>query len=433
MSQDKWKLDTIALHAGHEPDAVTLSRAVPIYLTTSYAFKNAEHAANLFALKEFGNIYTRLTNPTTEALEKRLGALHGVPGAVAVASGMSAIFYTIANITSAGENFVTGTKLYGGTYTLFTSQFPRFGIEARFTDLRDPAKIESLIDEKTKLIFTEAIGNPACNIDDMRAIANVARAHKIPLVIDNTTSPPPIFDPFEYGADIVLYSLTKIIGGHGAVLGGAIVENPKFDWKSAGKFPTITEPDKSYHGVNFWGAFGGHDKALAPGMAFTLKIRAGLLRDIGAALSPFNAHQVILGLETLPLRARRHLENAQKVAEFLENHPNVTWVNYAGLKSHPDYERARKMFPLGPGAIFGFGVKGGYEKAKETIDKVRLATHLANVLDAKTLVIHSASTTHQQLTDSERKAAGVPNDMVRISVGLEDPRDITADLDQALA
>jgi O-acetylhomoserine (thiol)-lyase len=435
MADKKQGIETIALHAGHSPDKETLSRAVPIYQTTSYVFRDSDHAANLFALKEFGNIYTRLMNPTTGVLEARIAALHGVGGSVATASGMSAIFYAIAAITNSGQNIVTGGNLYGGTYTMFTHTFKKFGIEVRYVDSSDPANFETAIDENTRLIFTESIGNPACNIDDMDAIAAVAHKHRIPLVVDNTVSPPPMFDPFEHGADICVYSMTKIIGGHGTSIGGMIVEKGDFDWTAGGtgKFPEITEPDASYHGANFWAAFGGHKDAMIPGLAFTLKIRTGLLRDLGAVLSPFNAQQILLGVETLPLRIERHLANAQKVAEWLENDDRVAWVNYAGLASHKDNARAKTFFPKGPGAIFGFGLKGGYEAGKTFIDNVKLCSHLANVLDAKTLVIHSASTTHQQLTSDERARAGVPDDMVRISVGIESVDDIIADLDQALA
>lgn len=426
------KIDTIALHAGHTPDPETLSRAVPIYQTTSYVFRDSDHAADLFALRQFGNIYTRLMNPTTEVLEKRLAALHGAAGAVAVASGQAAIFYSIAAITSAGQNLVTGDKLYGGTYTQFSFPLKRFGIEARFVDSSDPANFERAIDENTRLLYTESIGNPKGNVDDFEAIAEVAHRHRIPFIVDNTVTPPPLFDPMEHGADIVVYSLTKMIGGHGTSIGGAVVDKGTFDWKAAGKFPEITEPDAAYHGVNFWDAFGYHDKAAVPGLAYVLKIRTGLLRDLGAALSPFNAWLFIQGLETLPLRARRHAENALAVAKFLEAHPAVSWVDYAGLPGHSDYERAKKYLPLGPGAILSFGVKGGLEAGKKFVNSVKLASHLANVLDAKTLVIHPASTTHQQLTPEEQLRAGVTPDLVRISVGLEDLDDILADLDQAL-
>ena len=425
-------LDTLGLHAGQTPDQETLSRAVPIYQTTSYVFRDSEHAADLFALKELGNIYTRLTNPTTDVLEKRLAALHGAAGAVATASGAAAIFYAIAAITSTGQNFVTGDKLYGGTYTQFTYPLKRFGIEARFVDSSDPANFEKAIDENTRLVYTESIGNPKGNVDDLEAIAEVAHAHKLPLVVDNTVTPPPLFDPMKRGADIVVYSLTKMIGGHGTSIGGALVDKGDFDWKTAGKYPEITEPDPAYHGVNFWEAFGQHEKAVAPGLAYLLKIRTGLLRDLGAALSPFNAWLFIQGLETLALRARTHASNAQKVAEFLKGHPQVTSVDYAGLPAHPDYKRAKEYFPLGPGAVFGFELKGGLEAGKRFIDSVELASHVANILDAKTLVIHPASTTHQQLSPNEQLQAGVTPGLVRISVGIEDVHDILADLDQAL-
>ena len=432
MNDEGYKLDTLALHAGHTPDQETLSRAVPIYQTSSYVFRDSEHAANLFALKEFGNIYTRLTNPTTEVLEQRLAAIHGAAGSLATASGQAAIFYAIAAITSVGQNFVTGDKLYGGTYTQFSYPLKRFGIEARFVDSSDPANFERAIDESTRLLYTESIGNPKGNVDDLEAIAEVAHKHKLPLIVDNTVTPPPLFNPFDHGADIAVYSLTKMIGGHGTSIGGAVVDKGDFDWKAAGRYPEITEPDLAYHGVNFWEAFGNHEKAVAPGLAYLLKIRTGLLRDLGAALSPFNAWLFIQGLETLPLRARAHAANAQAVAEHLKAHPAVSWVDYAGLPDHPDYERAQRYMPLGPGAVFSFGVKGGLEPAKKFIASVKLASHVANILDAKTLVIQPATTTHSQLTPEEQAAAGVTPDLVRISVGIEDVSDIIADLDQAL-
>ncbi len=424
-------IETLALHAGQQPDPTTGSRAVPIYQTTSYVFKDAQHAADLFALRAFGNIYTRLMNPTTGVLEERLAALHGAKGAVATASGMSAIFYAIANICSAGQNFVASANLYGGTVTLFRQTLKRFGIEARLVDTADLAAVKAAIDGKTRLVYCESIGNPRGNVDDFAALAKVAHDAGLPLVVDNTVSPPPLFNPLAHGADIAVYSLTKMIGGHGTSIGGAVVEKGDFPWNN-GKFPEIAGPDESYHGVNFWDAFGGHDKAVAPGMAFVLKIRTGLLRDIGACLSPFNAQQILLGVETLPLRAERHVTNAQKVAEWLAKHPLVSWVNYAGLPSHKDHARAKRYLPLGPGAIFGFGVKGGAAAGAKFISSVKLASHLANVLDAKTLVIHPASTTHQQLTAEQQTAAGVTPDFIRISVGLENVADIIADLDQAL-
>ncbi len=345
---DNYHLDTLALHAGHTPDQDTGSRAVPIYQTTSYVFRDSDHAADLFALKQFGNIYSRLTNPTTDVLEKRLAAIHGAAGALATSSGAAAIFYAIAAITSAGQNFVTGDKLYGGTYTQFSFPLKRFGIEARFVDSSDPANFERAIDENTRLLYTESIGNPKGNVDDLEAIAAIAHKHKLPLIVDNTVTPPPLFNPFDYGADIAVYSLTKIIGGHGTSIGGAVVDKGDFDWKAAGKYPELTEPDAAYHGVNFWDAFGGHDKAVAPGLAYVLKIRTGLLRDLGAALSPFNAWLFIQGLETLPLRARAHVKNAQTVAEFLSKHPLVTSVDYAGPVRTSRPRTCEALLPAGP-------------------------------------------------------------------------------------
>lgn len=425
-------IETIALHGGQAPDPTTGARAVPLYQTTSYVFKSAEHAANLFGLKEFGNIYTRLMNPTTDVLEKRLAELHGGTGALAVASGMAAITLGVLNITQAGQNIVSTSFLYGGTYTLFHYTLRKFGIEVRFVDSSDPANIEAAIDDKTRLVYTESIGNPKNNVDDYPAIAAVAHKHGIPLIVDNTVAPPPLLNPFEYGADVVVYSLTKIIGGHGTSIGGAIVESGKFDWNN-GKFPEITEPDPSYHGVKYWDAFGSHDKALAPGIAYVIKARLQLLRDMGPALSPFNSWLFIQGLETLPLRIRQHSKNALEVARWLTQHPAVSWVNYPGLPSHPDHERAKRFLKQGYGAIVGFGVKGGIEAGVKLINSVKLVSHLANILDAKTLIIHPASTTHQQLTSEQRLSSGVTDDYVRLSVGLENAEDVIADLDQALA
>jgi O-acetylhomoserine (thiol)-lyase len=423
--------ETIALHAGQIADPTTGSRAVPLYQTTSYVFKDAKHAADLFALRAFGNIYTRLMNPTTAVLEERIAALHGAPGAVATSSGSAAIFYAIAAITQAGQNIVTGSNLYGGTVNMFHHTLKRFGIEVRFVDSSDPAKVAKAIDAKTRLVYTESIGNPKGNVDDFEALAKVAHDAGIPFIVDNTVSPPPLFNPLAHGADIVVYSMTKMIGGHGTSLGGIIVEKGDFPWNN-GKFPEIAGPDESYHGVNFWDAFGGHPKAVAPGLAFVLKIRTGLLRDTGAAISPFNSHQILLGVETLPMRAERHVGNAQQIAEWLAKHPLVTWVSYPGLPNHPDHARAKRYLPKGPGAIFGFGVKGGAAAGAKFISSVKLASHLANVLDAKTLVIHPASTTHQQLSPEQQIEAGVTPDFIRISVGLEHVADIIADLDQAL-
>jgi O-acetylhomoserine (thiol)-lyase len=422
---------TLALHAGHTPDSDTGSRAVPIHQTTAYVFRDTEHAADLFALKEMGYIYTRIMNPTTDVLEKRLAVLHGGVGALAVSSGMAAIFYAITTIVSTGQNFVTGSNLYGGSQTLFEHTLKRFGIEARFVDSSDPANFEAAIDENTRLVFSESIGNPSCNVDDLKAIADVAHVHGLPFVLDATVSPPPIFNPFDVGCDIVVYSLTKIIGGHGTSMGGAIVEKGDFDWGAFGKFPELTTPDPTYNNINLWEALGGAAGDKCP--VFVTKVRVGLLRDTGAALSPMNSFLIIQGLETLPIRAKQHCENAQKVAQFLETHYAVEWVNYAGLATHKDYDRAKNTFALGPGAVFGFGVRGGLDAGKKFIESVKLCSHLANILDAKTLVIHPATTTHGQSTPEEQLAAGVMPDLIRISVGIENVEDIIADLDQALA
>ncbi len=430
MAEHKRHIETLALHAGQAPDKETLARAVPIYQSTSYVFRDSRHAAALFALEEPGYIYTRLHNPTTDVLEKRLAAIHGGSAAICTASGMSAIFYVVTAITRAGQNIVSGSNLYGGTHTLFHHTLKRFGIEVRFVDSADPENFATAVDENTRMIYSETIGNPRCNVDDLGAIAAVAHRFGIPFVLDNTVAPPPICNPFDHGCDLAVYSLTKIIGGHGLAIGGAIVEAGGFDWSAGGKFPEITQPDPSYHGLNFWEALCRSEGT--PCTAFCTKVRTGVMRDIGAAPAPMNSFLILQGLETLPLRARAHCTNAQAVAEFLAGHPAVTWVNYAGLPGHRDHERARGYLPLGPGAVFGFGVKGGLEAGRRFIDAVRLCSHLANILDAKTLVIHPASTTHAQLTPEQLEQAGVPEDMVRISVGIENAADIIADLDQAL-
>lgn len=430
MSEIKAHRDeTVALHAGQTPDPATNARAVPIYQTTSYVFNSSEHAANLFGLREFGNIYTRIMNPTTDVLEKRLAALDGGTGALALASGQAAITFAILNIARAGQNIVATSCLYGGTYNLFHYTLPRFGIEVRFVDSSDPANVDAAIDENTRLVYSESIGNPANNVDDFQAIADVAHKHGIPFVVDNTVSPL-LLKPFEHGVDIAVYSLTKFIGGHGTSIGGAIVDSGRFNWDN-GKFPEITEPDPSYHGVSYWAAFGNHDQAVVPGIAYIIKARVQLLRDIGATLSPFNAFQFLQGLETLPLRIREHTRNAQIVAEWLEKHPAVSWVNYPGLPSHKDHANA-KRYLNGAGAIIGFGIKGGREAGAKLIDSVKLFSHLANIGDAKSLIIHPASTTHQQLTPEEQVSTGVTEDFVRLSVGLENVEDTIADLEQAI-
>jgi O-acetylhomoserine (thiol)-lyase len=431
IQENKFYPETISIHGGQEPDPATNARAVPIYQTTSYVFNNSKHAVDLFALKTFGNIYSRMMNPTNDVLEKRIAVLEGGSGALVVASGQAAITLAILNIAKSGQNIVSTSFLYGGTYNLFHYTLRRLGIEVRFVDSSNPANIVAAIDDNTRLVYSESIGNPKNNVDDFQAIADVAHAHNIPYVVDNTVSPPPLFRPFDFGADIVVHSLTKFIGGHGTSIGGAIVDSGKFDWNN-GKFPEIVEPDPSYHGVSFWQAFGNHDQAVVQGIAYIIKARVQLLRDIGPALSPFNGFLFLQGIETLPLRIREHSRNALEVAKWLEKHPLVTWVNYPGLPSHPNHSNAQKYLREGYGAIVGFGIKGGLKAGIKLIESVKLFSHLANIGDAKSLIIHPASTTHQQLTTEERLSAGVTDDFVRISVGLENINDILADLDQAL-
>lgn len=423
MSEKKLSLDTLALHAGQSPDSATLSRAVPIYQTSSYCFRDSDHAARLFALEEPGNIYTRIMNPTTDVLEKRMAELDGGVGALAVASGQAAISYAVLNIAQCGQNIVSTNYLYGGTYNLFHYTLPKMGITVKFVDTSDPENVRAAIDENTRLVYTESVGNPKNNVDDFEAIAQVAHAAGIPFVVDNTVTTPYLFRPLEHGADIVVYSLTKFIAGHGTSIGGCVVDGGKFPWDN-GKFPEFTEPDPSYHGIRFWDVLGN--------ASYIVKMRVELLRDLGAPLSPFNSFQILQGLETLHVRMPRHVQNARQVAEWLERHPNVSWVNYPGLESHKDHGRAARYLPKGPGAIIGFGIKGGVAAGRKFIDNVKLLSHLANIGDAKSLVIHPASTTHQQLTAEEQEATGVTADFIRLSVGIEDVRDIIADMDQAL-
>ena len=415
--------DTLALHGGQQPDVATGARAVPIYQTTSYVFKSTDHAANLFALKEFGNIYTRIMNPTWAVLEERLAALEGGVGALVTASGQAAETLAILNITRAGQHIVSSASLYGGTYNLFHYTFPKLGIECTFVDPSDPDNFKRALRPNTRLIFAETLGNPKNDTLDFEAVAKVAHDAGIPLMIDNTVASPYLCRPFAWGADIVVHSLTKFLGGHGTSIGGVIVDSGKFDWNN-GKFPELTEPDPSYHGLDFAETFGN--------LAYILKTRVQLLRDIGPALSPFNAFLILQGVETLSLRVQRHCDNALKVAQFLEGHPAVTWVNYPGLASHPTHALAKKYLQHGFGAILGFGIKGGLEAGIRFINAVKLFSHLANIGDAKSLVIHPASTTHQQLSPEEKLETGVSDDFVRLSVGLESIEDILADLDQAL-
>jgi O-acetylhomoserine (thiol)-lyase len=419
------KVETLALHGGQEPDPTTGSRAVPIYQTTSYQFKDTEHAANLFGLKEFGNIYTRLMNPTTGVLEKRIALLDGGVGALAVASGQSAITLALLNIAQAGDEIVSADNLYGGTYNLFHYTFPRLGIKVRFVQSNDLQALDAAITPKTKAVYAESIGNPKLDVADLEGIARIAHNHGIPFVLDNTVSPY-LLRPIDFGADIVVYSATKFIGGHGNSLGGVIVDSGKFDWTN-GKFPLIADADPSYHGLNFV-------EALKPmgNIAYIIKARVTLLRDLGPALSPFNSFLFLQGLETLHLRMPRHTENALAAARYLERHPRVNWVNYPGLPDSPQKERVAKYLPKGAGAIVGFGVKGGIEAGRRFIDALQLVSHLANVGDAKTLAIHPASTTHQQLSPAEQAATGVTPDFIRLSVGLEHIDDILWDIGQAL-
>jgi len=427
---DSYRPETIALHGGQKPDPSTNARAVPIYQTSSYVFQDTAHAARLFGLQEFGNIYTRIMNPTTDVLEQRIAQLEGGTGGLAVSSGQAAETLALLNIANAGDEILSSASLYGGTYNLFHYTFPKMGIDVKFVDSSDPANFRKAITKKTKAIFSESIGNPRLDTLDIRAVADIAHGADIPLVIDNTMPSPFLLRPFDHGADVVIHSTTKFIGGHGTSIGGIIVDSGKFDWGN-GNFPQFTEPDPSYHGLKFWEVFGNF-----PGLgnvAYVLKARVQLLRDLGPAMSPFNAFLFLQGVETLPLRMERHSTNALAVAKFLSTHPNVTWVNYPGMPSHPQHALAKKYHHRELyGAILGFGIKGGMEAGKKFIDNVKLLSHLANIGDAKSLVIHPASTTHQQLAGEERLAAGVTDDFVRLSVGLEHIDDIVEDLDQAL-
>jgi len=422
----KLKVETLALHGGQEPDPTTGSRAVPIYQTTSYQFRSTEHAANLFALREFGNIYTRIMNPTVDVLEKRMALLDGGVGALGVSSGQSATTLAILNIAQAGDDIVSMDNLYGGTYNLFHYTLPRLGVNVRFVKSNDLAALQKAITPRTKAIYAESIGNPKLDVADLEGVAKVAHKNGIPFILDNTVSPY-LLRPIDFGVDIVVYSATKFIGGHGTSIGGIIVDSGKFDWTN-GKFPLIAEPDPSYHGLNFV-------EALKPlgNIAYIIKARVTLLRDLGTAMSPFNAFLFLQGLETLHLRMPRHSENALAVAKYLSKHAKVSWVNYPGLESSPEKARVRKYLPRGAGAIIGFGIKGGSDAGRKFIDSLQLVSHLANIGDAKTLAIHPATTTHQQLSPEEQLATGVTPDFIRLSIGIEHIDDILADIEQALA
>ncbi|EMK07608.1 MULTISPECIES: O-acetylhomoserine aminocarboxypropyltransferase/cysteine synthase family protein [Leptospira] len=427
-----YKPETIALHGGQSPDPSTLSRAVPIYQTTSYVFKNTEHAAKLFGLQEFGNIYTRIMNPTTDVLEQRIAALEGGVAALATASGQAAETLALLNIVEAGQEIVASSSLYGGTYNLLHYTFPKLGIKVHFVDPSDPENFRKVVNDKTRAFYAETLGNPKLDTLNIETIAKVAHDSEVPLVIDNTLPSPYLVNPIEHGADIVVHSLTKFLGGHGTSIGGIIVDSGKFNWGN-GKFKNFTEPDPSYHGLKFWEVFGKFEPFGGVNIAYILKAKVQGLRDTGASISPFNAWQILQGVETLPLRMRKHSENAFAVAEYLAKHPKVSWVNYPGLKTDKNYSLAKKYHKKDLyGAILGFGVKGGAVEAKKFINGLELFSLLANVGDAKSLAIHPASTTHQQLTPEEQLSAGVTPDFVRLSVGLENIEDILFDIEEAL-
>ncbi|HLI88336.1 MAG TPA: homocysteine synthase [Ktedonobacteraceae bacterium] len=424
-SKRSYGFETLSLHAGQETaDSATGARAVPIYQTSSYVFDSPEHAANLFALKQFGNIYTRIMNPTQDAFERRIAALEGGVGALATASGQAAETLALLNLAGAGDEIISSTSLYGGTYNLFHYTLPKLGINVRFVDSRDPENFRAAINERTRAIYAETVGNPRLDTLDIRAVAAIAHEHGLPLIVDNTMPTPYLVQPLKHGADIVIHSATKFIGGHGTSIGGVIVDGGKFDWAASGRFPAFTDPDPSYHGIRYVESFGP--------LAYIIKARVQLMRDLGAATTPFNSWLFLQGLETLPLRMERHSQNALRIAEFLEGHPAVNWVNYPGLKSHPQHEIAARYHTHGYGAILGFGIKGGLEAGKRLIRHIELFSHLANIGDARSLIIHPASTTHSQLTPDEQFETGVTPDFIRLSVGLETVEDLIEDLDQAL-
>ncbi len=422
-NNQSYGFSTLSVHAGQEPDPATGSRAVPIYQTTSYVFDDTDHAADLFALDEPGNIYSRIMNPTNEVLEKRMAALEGGVGALAVASGQSAETISILNIAHQGQEIVSGSSLYGGTYNLFAHTLPKYGIEVKFADSTEPESFQQKIGAKTRALYIETIGNPRLDVPDIERIAEIAHDAGVPLIVDNTFATPYLCNPFEYGADIVIHSTTKFIGGHGTSIGGIIIDSGNFDWE-ANDYPELSEPDPSYHGIVYTEHFGDE--------AYIAKARVQLLRDLGSCQSPFNSFLFLQGLETLGLRMEKHCKNAQQIAEFLSRHQKVSWVNYPGLSDHLTHETASRYLDKGYGAILTFGVRGGKESGVNFIENLQLISHLANVGDAKTLAIHPASTTHQQLDEDEREKSGVTSDMIRLSVGIEDPEDIIADLDRAL-
>jgi len=418
------KFDTLALHAGQQPDPVTGARAVPIYQTTSFVFDDTDHAASLYNLERPGHIYTRLSNPTTAVLEERVAALEGGVGAVATASGMAALFLAVATLMDKGGHIVASGSLYGGSHNLFTYTLPRFGIETTFVNPRDPQAFKNAIRPETRLVFGETLGNPGIEVMNLPVIAEIAHEAGVPLMIDATFTTPYLINVFDYGVDIAMHSLTKFMGGHGTAIGGVVVDSGRFDWEASGKFPTLTEPYAGYHGLDFAEEFGTQ--------AFVMRARAEGMKDFGACLSPTNAFYILQGIETLPLRMQKHVANAEAVAEFLDGCDEVEWVNYPSLKSHPDHELAKDLLPKGAGSILSFGIQGGRDAGRKFIESVNLASHLANIGDAKTLVIHPGSTTHQQMSPADLEAAGIGQGMIRLSVGIEDVADIIADLKQAL-
>lgn len=421
-----YKIETLAVHAGQVPDSSTLSRAVPVYRTTAYNFKSSKHAADLFALKESGNIYSRIMNPTNDILEKRLCALEGGAGALALSSGTAAIAFSILNILKAGDELVSARSLYGGTYTLFDAILPQYSITARFTDVNDFSAVEKSINEHTRALYIEAVGNPSLDVADIEGYAKIARSHNIPLIVDSTFTPPPLLRPIDYGADIVIHSLSKWICGHGTAIGGAVIDAGKFDWSDP-KFSLYNEPDKGYHGLRF-----GRDLSGTGNPAFITRLRTVGLRNMGPTLSPDSAWIFLQGLETLPLRMERHCSNAKAVAEFLKSHPGVEWVRYPGLEGDPSRAEAEKYLVRDCGGVVVFGPKGGYDKAVEIVDNIPLFSNLANVGDAKSLILHPASTSHSQLGERERLSAGVPSDLIRLSIGIENKDDIISALDSVL-
>lgn len=420
-----YKFDTKQIHAGYHGDSATKSVAVPIYQTTAYTFDSAQHAADLFDLKTMGNIYTRINNPTLSILEERVAALCGGVGALSLSSGQSATTLAILNIAKAGDNIIAASSLYGGTFNLFVHTFAKMGIEARLCDPDKINEMEALVDENTKALFVEIIGNPLGNIPDITALADMAHAHGIPLIVDNTFATPYLCRPFEFGADIIVHSATKFLGGHGNSMGGIIVDSGKFDWEKSGRFDCLVEPDPSYHDIRFTEAFGPS--------AYIVKARVQLLRDMGCCLSPTNAFLIINGIETLSLRMQKHVDNALTVARYLEGHKNVAWVNYPGLESNPYYDRAKKYLPKGPGSVFSFGLKGGYDACVKALESTRLFYHVTNLGDVRSIITHPASTTHAQLNEEQRKEAGIAAEMIRLSIGIEDVEDLIADLDAAIS